>query len=88
MGQILTFPERKRPIPMQPSPQITEGECRLLDKIKMIADHSLDVVNAGEQATRQFLAGQKFLGSNFAYEGKRYRVLVSLEEITDGPRIA
>lgn len=88
MGQILAFPNRKRPAPVQMPSKITEDECRLLDKIKRVSDHSLDVVNAGEQSIRDFLVGRKYLGSEFSHEGHRYRVLVSLEEITDGPRTA
>jgi hypothetical protein len=86
MGQVLPFPTRERaqPAPQQPT-KITEAECRLLDKIKLVTDHSLDVVNSGQALMRDFLAGKKMVGAKFEYLGKNYQVLVSLEEQTDAP---
>lgn len=98
MAKILDFPVRRvLPVgqqtgaaaPTVAKQKFTEQEYRLIDKIKMIADHSIDVVNAGDVVMRGFLDGKMGIQADFTHNGRRLRVTTSLEVIDDlGPRVA
>lgn len=86
---ILQFVPRPKPKPQPPALNITEAECRLLDRVKEVSDRVLDVVNTDQALIRSFLAGDQTIQATFKHLGREYSVRVSLEESNNsGPRVA
>ncbi|MBX5130720.1 hypothetical protein HJB53_29980 [Rhizobium lentis] len=88
---ILQFPERRKaaPVPAPAKIEVSEPECRLLDRTKEVVDRVLDVVNTDTSLIRSFLAGDKLIQATFDHKGVEYSVRISLEQVrNDGPRCA
>ncbi|OCP21992.1 MULTISPECIES: hypothetical protein [unclassified Ensifer] len=85
---ILEFIPRPKPEPTPAKPEITDAECHLLDRVKVVTDRALDVINSGKTVVRGFLQGKQTIATTFTHNGREYRANVFLEEVNDGPRIA
>lgn len=85
---ILAFTPRPKPAPAPAKPEITDAECHLLDRVKVVTDRALDVINSGKATIRGFLEGKQTIATTFKHNGVEYRANVFLEEVNDAPRTA